>query len=380
MKKPFEDLQGNCRILYLVGQLGTGGLERQLCYLLKTMNRERCLPLVVVWNYKENDVYVRQIEALGVKVLGIPKSGGGSLKLLTFCRLVRILQPELVHSYTFYTNFAAWFATWGTSSIAIGSIRQNFISERKKSGRILGRLSAHWPSVQICNSLAAKQTAENSMGYWKPKTIFLVRNSLDLNQFLPTPLPDGYVRILAIGRLYPEKRWDRLLKSLAIIARQGLQFELFHAGDGPLRTNLETQALKLGITHIIHFLGAQRNIMGLFQRSTFLVHTADDEGCPNVVMEAMACGRAVVATDAGDVPYLIEDGKTGFVVKRGDDTLLSKRISRLIVDRTLCRRMGEAGRVKAESQFGLDRLLLGTLSAYKSTGWNENGKDNLEAR
>jgi glycosyltransferase involved in cell wall biosynthesis len=60
-------------------------------------------------------------------------------------------------------------------------------------------------------------------------------------------------------------------------------------------------------------------------------------------MEAMACGRAVVATDAGDVPSLVEDGKTGFVVARGDEATLLARMATLMTDPDLCQRMGEAG-------------------------------------
>jgi glycosyltransferase involved in cell wall biosynthesis len=88
-------------------------------------------------------------------------------------------------------------------------------------------------------------------------------------------------------------------------------------------------------------------------------------------MEAMACGRAVVATDAGDVPSLIEDGKTGFIVRRGDDVALVSRCVTLLVDHDLCRRMGIAGRAKAEREFGLDRLVAETLVAYRAAGWRD---------
>jgi len=127
-------------------------------------------------------------------------------------------------------------------------------------------------------------------------------------------------------------------------------------------------AQDLGLTNRIEFIGYTEDIPRLLSHATFLVHTADHEGCPNVVMEAMACGRAVVSTDVGDVPYLVEDGKTGFVVRRGDDTTLVARMATLITQSDLCRQMGEAGRVKAEREFGLDRLLVETLAAYRASG------------
>jgi glycosyltransferase involved in cell wall biosynthesis len=88
-------------------------------------------------------------------------------------------------------------------------------------------------------------------------------------------------------------------------------------------------------------------------------------------MEAMACGRAVVATDAGDVRHLVEDGKTGFVVRRGDDATLVERMVTLITDQDLCRSMGEAGRAKAVREFGLDRLVADTFDAYRAAGWRD---------
>jgi glycosyltransferase involved in cell wall biosynthesis len=85
----------------------------------------------------------------------------------------------------------------------------------------------------------------------------------------------------------------------------------------------------------------------------------------------MACGRAVVATDVGDVPHLIDNGKTGFVVPREDEAALTSRIATLLGDRELCCRMGEAGRIKAEREFGIDRLRSETFAAYRAEGWRD---------
>ena len=134
---------------------------------------------------------------------------------------------------------------------------------------------------------------------------------------------------------------------------------------------MEQQARALRVTDCVEFIGYTENVPGLLANARFLVHTADSEGCPNVVMEAMACGRAVVATDAGDIPSLVEDGKTGFVVPRGDEAALLARLETLMTDHDLCRRMGEAGRAKAERQFGLDRLVSETLAAYRTMGWKD---------
>jgi glycosyltransferase involved in cell wall biosynthesis len=139
-----------------------------------------------------------------------------------------------------------------------------------------------------------------------------------------------------------------------------------------LRVDLESQSKNLLRNGLVQFLGPRDDIPTLLGNSAFLVHTADTEGCPNIVMEAMACGRAVVATDAGDVPVLVENGKTGFVVRRGDDASLIEAMASLIADAALCCRMGEAGRIKAEQDFGLERLVAETLAAYRAAGWRDS--------
>lgn len=360
-----------CRILYVVGQLGLGGLERQLSYLLRAMDRSRYLPAVVVWNFSQNDAYVSRIQELNVPFYNISTQSSKVTKLREFRRLARQLSPEVVHSYSFYTNFAAWYAALGSDAIPIGSIRRDFVTERPAAGRILGSLSAYLPPSHICNSHAAKNTIESSSFVLRSAPLALVRNRLDIHQFVPKPLPQQRVTLLAVGSLYQEKRWDRLLNCIAALASRGLEFTVRHAGEGPLKTSLQDQAKHLGIDHLVEFMGLQNDIFPLFRDSTFLVHTADAEGSPNVVMEAMACGRAVVATDAGDVPYLVDDGITGFVVDRGDSVALVDRMARLITEPDLCNRMGQAGRRKAEREFGLDRLVSETLDAYRAFGWRD---------
>jgi glycosyltransferase involved in cell wall biosynthesis len=130
-------------------------------------------------------------------------------------------------------------------------------------------------------------------------------------------------------------------------------------------------ARNLHVDHLIRFLGAQHDLPALLGDAAFLAHTAEVEGCPNVVLEAMACGRAVVGTDAGDIPYLVEEGKTGFVVPKNDEAALTSRIATLLNDRELCRRMGDAGPNAFSAFLGLDRFRSEIFSAYRAEGWED---------
>jgi len=85
----------------------------------------------------------------------------------------------------------------------------------------------------------------------------------------------------------------------------------------------------------------------------------------------MACGRPVVAMDAGDVPLLVDNEKTGFVVGQRDQLRLVQRIVELLQNHSLCVRMGTAAREKAEREFGIERLVQETLEAYRAAGWKD---------
>jgi glycosyltransferase involved in cell wall biosynthesis len=362
----------NRRILYLVGQLGAGGLERQLYLLLKGMDRNRYRPAVFVWNFRRNDVYVRHLENLNVPLSTFPQGIGRAGKLKFFRDLVDQQKPELVHSYTFHTNFAAAWAGFGRSITAVGSVRSDFRSEKKRSGRLLGRLSARWPKMQIYNNYAGARNARCCRSLFVPKNIFVVRNGLQLEDFEVDGIPlEGAAHILGIGSLLHLKRWDRLVSAAATLKKLQLDFTLEIAGDGPMRQVLERQIGDLAIGDRVRLLGHVDNISALMANSTFLVHTSDYEGCPNVVMEAMAAGRAVVATGVGDIPSIVEDGRTGFLVHCANSVELVDRLATLIRNRALCLELGNAGRAKAQREFSLERLVRETFNAYRAAGWHD---------
>lgn len=358
-----------CRLLYVVGQLGLGGLERQLFYLIRSMDRARYKPVVAVWGDSSDDHYAREFRALDVPVVGLGQNPTRLAKLKALSSLVSEIQPEVIHSYTFYTNIAVWCSVQGTRTLPIGSVRSNFIMDYRQIGRVLGRLCGRWPAAQIFNSAMAEQNARHTTRIFRPRRCYVIRNGVDLEQFSPRPHPErGYV--LAVGSIYPVKRWDRLIRAVGFLASKGMQFEVIHVGSGPLRQELEMMVKELRLEHAVQFLGPRHDIANLMAGAEFLVHTAEDEGCPNVIMEAMACGRAVVTTNAGDISYLVEDGLTGFVVGK-EENALSDRMKILLEDKERCRQMGVAGREKAMQAFGLERFHSEVFAAYRAEGWED---------
>lgn len=361
------------RLLYVVGQLGPGGLERQLWYLLQTMDRACLAPGVAVWNYEEKAVYAGRLQALGVPVMAL-SAGGGAARLHALRRLVRRTRPEVVHSCGFTTNFAAFWSTRRSGALAVGSVRSDFLRDRQKGGW-RGRLNARWPRAQIFNSRTAYANAARTPGPFVPGRRFVVRNGLDLDLFRPAGRQPGRrpLRLIGVGSLYPVKRWDRLVEALALLRADGVDVVAHLVGEGPLGGELAALARQRGVADCFELVGYQADVAACLQAADVLVHTADTEGCPNAVMEAMACGLPVVVTPAGDARHLVRDGETGYLVPFGDVPALAARVAHLAADPSLRAMMGTRARAEAEAAFGLNRLVAETLAVYEALGWNPAG-------
>jgi len=371
---PRDARDRKCRLFYVIGQLVEGGSERQLYYLLRALDRERYKPVVAVWNYSGDDIYVQPIESLGVPVFSLGSGTSRSARLRALRTLIRRYRPELVHSYSFFTNFVAEMAAWSTGAIAVGSLRSDFTWARMECGALTGSLNAMRPRHQIWNSEAAIEAVRRSGRFFVPDHIHLVSNGIDLAYFRRTALDASTpVQLLGVGSLVPVKRWDILLEAARELKRSGVDCQIRIAGAGRLHNALNQLAARLGVDDRVHFVGHRDDIAELLAQSTALVHTAESEGCPNAVMEAMACGRAVVAMGAGAISSLVEDGVTGYVVPHRETSSFAARLVEICVNRASSRRMGQLARLKAEREFGLNRMVAETMAAYRNAGWIDDG-------
>jgi glycosyltransferase involved in cell wall biosynthesis len=157
---------------------------------------------------------------------------------------------------------------------------------------------------------------------------------------------------LALGRLHPNKGFDLLLEALAATAG----VDLWIAGDGPLRSQLERLAARLKITDRVRFLGWREDVPALMASADLLVCPSLHEPLGNVVIEAWSAGLPVVATASDGPAGLIMDGETGILVplpgENGDGpTTLARAIERLCADPALRARLGKAGRRTYEDEF-----------------------------
>lgn len=205
---------------------------------------------------------------------------------------------------------------------------------------------------------------------WRSSKVLVVRNAVVVAS--PATRADRPApRILTVGRMTTQKDPAGLIAALGILARQGCAFNAHIVGDGELLGDLRTHARLEGIHDRVVFRGVlpHPEVLREHRSADIFVLSSRWEGCPNVVLEAMAHGLPVVATAVGGVPELIEHGVSGILVPPRDPRALAEGLARLTSDARLRRSMGEAARARAarfEPEARFERLC--RLAAWSGTG------------
>ena len=194
----------------------------------------------------------------------------------------------------------------------------------------------------------------------------VVYNGIRLADFAdPQPFPHPRPYLLAIGRHVPQKGFDVLLRAFAAAALPG--HDLLLAGDGPERPALEAQAAALGLAGRVVFTGrADRPAaVSLFHGCDFFVLPSRQEPQGIVNLEAMAAGKAVLASRVGGVPEIVREGETGLLVPGEDVPALAAAMTRLAADPALRQQLGDAGRARAQ-HFDWSAIAAQYLAIYET--------------
>lgn len=170
------------------------------------------------------------------------------------------------------------------------------------------------------------------------------------NPVLPMPVrgdapPLPRPCLLAVGRLYPQKAYDLLLRAFAVAARRHPGWSLCIAGEGPLRPQLEAAAKEPGLAGRVRLLGQVADVGGLLEQADAYALSSTYEGFPNSLCEALAAGLPCVSTDCPSGPAdILRHGENGLLVPVGDADALADALSRVMADAALRERLGARAR------------------------------------
>ena len=207
--------------------------------------------------------------------------------------------------------------------------------------------------------------------------IHRIYNGLNLAEFGHANFSSDPPMIVAIGRLIPKKGFANLIRACALLVEHGRPFRCEIFGDGPLESQLRGQVEELGLQEFVQLPGPkpQHELRERLARASVFVlpSVPEAEGgmdnLPTVIMEAMATGLPVVSTRIGGIPEMVIDNETGFLMRPDDPMALADAIEKVINDRSLGQKLGQAGHGRAQKLFSIEknvRDLCALLNAHRT--------------
>lgn len=293
-------------------------------------------------------------------------------QLRALSKYLRKHKIRVIHTHDFYTNvFGMTAGVLARVPVRIASMRET-AGMRTNAQRQLQRIAYKLASHVVGNSKAVRdRLIEDGVAADK---ITVLYNGLDLER-LATKLSreevlnhfalkdNQFVTIVANMR-HDVKDYPMFLRAAAKIAESVPDANFLLAGEGELTESLQALAAELGISERTHFLGRCEQVAELLSISSVCVLSSKAEGFSNSILEYMAAGCPVVATDVGGAKEAIVEGETGYLVKSGDDETMAARVVELLVDQEKNRRFGEAGRSVVEHKFSTEAQLRNVESLY----------------
>ncbi len=177
--------------------------------------------------------------------------------------------------------------------------------------------------------------------------------------------PAGGPVIVSVGRLDRQKGFEYLIHAAAEVARVMPTARFWIVGDGALRPRLDQLVRDLGLDGVVRLLGHQRDVGGIMAAADLVALASLWEPQGNVLLEALALGRPVVATRVGGVPGIVRDGDTGRLVAPADARALARSMLALLADPAEAAQLGSRGREHVAREFGVDRFAAEVAAVYR---------------
>jgi glycosyltransferase involved in cell wall biosynthesis len=362
-------------VLQIVHGFIEGGSERQMIQMASLLHDSGDFNVHVA-ALSTGGVLRPLIERLQVPIVDFPLTSFYDSTMVAqtrrFVSYLKQHQIRIVHSHDFYSNI------FGMSGAALARVRGRIASKRETTGtRSMAQKRAEQVAFKLARAVVANAGAvkdhliEHGVS---EKKIVVIYNGIDLTRFdqngdalqrlnLPA-LHDRPVITMVANFEHRIKDHPMLLRAAQRVKAEVPNAVFVIAGDGELRPETEKLAAELGLTDSCLFIGRCARVPDLLAASDICVLSSQAEGFSNSILEYMAAGKAVVATNVGGASEAIVEGETGHLVNAGDDRAMAERLVSLLRDGSKRRSMGLNGRRVVEERFSCESRLNSTTKLY----------------
>lgn len=363
------------KVLQFITSLGYGGAERLIVDIaprlklrgvdvsMVSLNEE--MPLGKDLEKYEIPLYTLSHSGTIYSFQKLARSG------LMLRKLVKELKPDIVHSHVYMSDILARLSVpvschlvstlhgrdgWWYQPTRIRSLGKTYLDS------VTGKVrNVRFISV----SDDVRNAAETMLKISKNRSR-VISNGIALDRIKPKSddAPLGR-RIIQVGRFYPEKNHLMALRAFRIVLSREPDSKLIFVGDGPLRHELEWEALQLGISHAVEFMGARNDVAEQLRNADLFWMTSLNEGFGIACVEAMACGLPSVVTSVGGLPELVIDGISGRLVASNDHEKLAAVTLELFANPEMASKIGKNSRQRVENCYSVELTADRYVQAYK---------------
>jgi L-malate glycosyltransferase len=287
-------------------------------------------------------------------------------------RFIKQLRPDVLHAHDPHAVAMASLALSMSTQLA----KPPLVASRRVDFHLRGSALSRWKYRQVdCFICASDAIRQILIGDGVPEMrAVTVHEGIDLGHVEAAPaaklheelwLPHHAPLVGNVAALVPHKGQRHLIEAAMLVLPQVPDARFILAGEGELRPALERQIREHHLEKHVLLAGFRPDVLSLHKAFDIFVMSSLTEGLGTSLLDAMACGKPIVATTAGGIPEVVVDGETGFLVAPRDHEGMARAIVSLLKDEALRRRMGEAGRTRARVHFSAERMVQDTLRVYQ---------------
>jgi len=366
-------------ILYVIQTLkGFGGTEKHLCELVKRLDKNRYEPIVCCFESGKGKM-VQELRKIGIETIVLPIKkiyGFGTLRYgFRLRNFIKQKQIKIVQSFHVNADLYIPLVAKLSGIPVVVSSRRDLGFDRKKQHSIIQRFVNIFVDKIIVNSEAVKNRLIEQENVNSNK-INIIYNGVDLEYFRQDRntqqirerfgiAPSEFV-VGSIANFNPIKGGNFFLETCYLLLKEGINVKFLLIGAGPLLKKYEDMVGRLAISQKVIFTGNIKNVNELLSIMDISVNSSLSEGFSNTILESMAAGKPVVATNVGGNPEAVINGKTGLLVPSKDSKALTEAILYLLKNRKISQNMGIAGRKRAEQFLTIERMIKDMDTLYNA--------------
>ncbi len=338
-------------LVLILEEINIGGTQRQMLELSRHLDKTLFAP--EIWTLRAGDDFLAMAQKYAIPVHQL-RSDARLTPLPAIKALWHELgkrRPPIIHLHTTFPN--VWGRLLGrlrNIPVIVGSIRSKRNVHKQKE-RYTWRLT----HTHICNAASLEQDLLHEG--LPHERLFMIPNGIDIHHFMPASGGlNAAPHIINVGRLVKEKNQATLLKAFAMVLQKVPAAHLHMVGEGGLRQELENIAQNLDITQNITFHGASNQVKELLQQARIFALSSIDEGTPNAILEAMACGLPIVSTNVDGIPAMLRHEEHGFLVNPYEAENMAKYLLKILETPQLAEELGANARKHAEENYSLELM------------------------